>query len=119
MKLSLTLWARALALAWGGFWTFFFVAESLAWHTALRAALPWVGLGLLLVCLGLIAWRWELTGALLLILVGPSIGVAYAVWGPLLPVTSRLLTIACFSGPPVVAGILFLKHRRIMAGRNP
>jgi hypothetical protein len=78
-----------------------------------------VGVGLLFVCLGLIAWRWELTGGLLLIFVGLSIGVAYAVWGPLLPVTSRLLTITSFSTPPVVAGILFLKHCRIMAARNP
>jgi len=116
VKLSLTLWARALALVWGGFWTFFFVAESWAWHTPLGAALPWVGLGLLFVCVGLIAFRWELTGGLLLILVGLSIGVAYAVWGPLLPVTSRFLTLALFSAPPVVAGILFLKHRRIAAG---
>lgn len=119
MKLSLTLWARTLALLWAGFWTFFFVAESWTWHTPLGVALPWVGLGLLFVFTGLIAWRWELTGGLLLILVGLSTGVAYTVWGPQLPVTSRLLSIAFFSAPPVVAGILFLEHRRTMAGREP
>jgi hypothetical protein len=116
VRLSLTLWGRTLALVWGGFWTFFFVAESRAWHTPLGAALPWVGLGLLFVCVGLIAWRWELTGGLLLILVGLSIGVAYALWGPLLPVASHWLTLALLSVPPVLAGILLLKHRWIAAG---
>jgi hypothetical protein len=51
-KLLHVLLARALALLWAGFWMFFFVAESWAWHTPVPVALPWVGVGLLFF------WRW-------------------------------------------------------------
>jgi hypothetical protein len=113
MKLRLALVARAPALSWAGFWMFFFVAESAAWHTPVRAALPWVGVGLLFVALALVPWRWEMTGGLLLMVVGLSAGVAYAIWAPpRLPVASRVLTTVVFSGPPLAAGILFLMHRR-------
>ena len=113
MKLPLALLARALALSWAGFWTFFFVAESAAWHTPVRAALPWAGVGLLFVCLALIPWRWEMTGGLLLMIIGLSAGVAYAIWSPpRLTIASRVLTTIVLSGPSLVAGILFLIHRR-------
>jgi hypothetical protein len=66
----------------------------------------------------LVPWRWELTGGLLLVVVGVSAGVAYAIWSPpRLPVASRVLTTVVFSAPPVAAGILFLMHRRAMAAR--
>lgn len=117
MKLSLAVIARALTLSWAGFWIFFFAAESWAWHTPLRVALPWMGLGLLFVFLALVAWRWELTGGLLLVVVGLLAGVAYAIWSPpRLPVVSRILTTVVFSVPPLTAGILFLMHRRTMVG---
>jgi hypothetical protein len=94
---------------------FVFVAESWAWHTPVRVALPWAGLGLLFVFLALVPWRWELTGGLLLVVGGLSAGVAYAIWSPRrLPVGSRLLTTLVLSGPPLAAGILFLMHRRAM-----
>jgi hypothetical protein len=113
MKLRLALLARALALLWAGFWMFFFIAESAAWHTPVRVALPWAGVGLLFVCLALVPWRWEMTGGLLLMVVGLSAGAAYAIWSPLrLPIASRVLTTVVFSGPPLAAGILFLMHRR-------
>ena len=115
MKLRLALLARVLALSWAGFWMFFFVAESAAWHTPVRLALPWVGVGLLFVLLALVPWRWEMTGGLLLMAVGLSAGVAYAIWSPpRLPVGSRVLTTVVFSVPPLAAGILFLIHRRAM-----
>jgi hypothetical protein len=113
MKLPLVLWARALALAWAGFWTFFFVAESWAWHTPVHAALPWVGVGLLFVVVALLAWRWELAGGLVLVVVGLSAGIADAIWSPpRLPVLSRVLTAVVLGAPPIAAGILFLVHRR-------
>jgi hypothetical protein len=113
MKLRLALLARALALLWAGFWMFFFVAESWAWHTPVLVALPWVGVGLLFVVLALVPRRWELTGGLLLKVVGLSAGVAYAIWSPpRLRVASRVLTVIAFSGPPLAAGMLFLTHRR-------
>jgi len=116
MKVPVALVARTLALSWAGFWTFFFVAESAAWHTPVSVALLWLGLGLLFVVLALVAWRWEMTGGLLLIAVGLTIGVAYPIWAPpYLPVASQVLTTVVCAVPPVVAGILFLMHRRNLA----
>jgi hypothetical protein len=113
MKLRLALLARALALSWAGFWIFFVVAESAVWHTPVRVALPWAGVGLFFVFLALVPWRWEIAGGLLLMIVGLSGGVAYAIWSPpRLAVASRVLTTVVISGPPLTAGILFLMHRR-------
>ena len=119
LKLRMALLARAVALLWSGFWMFFFVAESWAWHTPMRAALPWVGMGLLFVFLALVPWRWEVTGGLLLVVVGLSVGAAYVIWSPpRLPVASRVVTTVVFSGPPLAAGILFLMHRRAVTART-
>jgi hypothetical protein len=107
MKLPLAMLARGLALLWAGFWMFFFVAESVAWHTPVSMALPWVGVGLLFLFVALVPWRWEMTGGLLLMVVGLSAGAAHAVWWP-----GRVLTTVVFGAPPVVAGILFLMHHR-------
>lgn len=113
MKHRSALLARVLALMWAGFWMFFFVAESAAWHTPVRTALLWAAVGLLFVCLALVPWRWERIGGILLVLVGLSAGVAYAIWSsPQLPVASRGLTTAVFSAPPLAAGVLFLMHFR-------
>ncbi len=113
MKLWMLYVARVLALLWAGFWIFFFVAESWAWHTPALMAAPWVGAGLLFVILALAPWRWEATGGLLLAVVGLLVGVAYAIWAPSwLPLDSRVITSVVFSGPPLLAGILFLMHHR-------
>jgi len=110
--------ARTLALLWAVFWLFFFVAESLVWRTPALVAAPWVGAGLLFVILGLLPWRWEVAGGLLLVVAGLLIGVAYAIWAPPgLPLASRLITTVALGGPPLVAGVLFLKrHRTVTAG---
>ncbi len=119
MKLSMALLARALALSWAAFWMVFFVAESWAWRTPLGWALPWVGVGLLFLSLALVPWRWETVGGVLLVTTGLFAGVAYTIWSPKqLPVAGRVLTIVVFSGPPLAAGILFLKHRRGLTARS-
>ena len=111
MKLRMVFIARVLALLWAVFWLVVFVAESLAWRTPALVAAPWVGVGLLFVILALAPLRWEVTGGVLLVVVGLLIGVAYAIWAPPgLPLTSRVITIVVLSGPPLVAGILFLRH---------
>jgi hypothetical protein len=99
--------ARALALSWAGFWTFFFVAESAVCHTRVPQALPWVGVGLLFLFVALVPWRWEMTGGALLMVVGLSVGVAHAIWR-----LGRVLTTIVFSAPPLAAEILFLMHHR-------
>ena len=113
MKARLALLGRALALLWAGFWIFFFVAESWVWRTPVLVALPWMGVGLLFLLVALLPWRWERTGGFLLVGIGLVAGVAYAICSPArLSVAGRLLTLSTFSGPPLVAGILFLAHQR-------
>jgi len=112
MKLAWVLSARALALLWAGFWLFFFVVESWSWHTPVGHALLWVGAGLLFILLAFIPWRWELLGGLLLVIVGFSVGVTYAIWSPpRLPAPSRVLTTLLSSLPPIAAGTLFVMDR--------
>lgn len=113
MKFRMVFIARVLALLWAVFWLFVFVAESLAWRTPALVAAPWVGAGVLFVLVALTPWRWEVTGGILLVVVGLLIGVAYAIWAPPgLPLASRVISIIVLGGPPLVAGILFVRHHR-------
>jgi hypothetical protein len=118
MKLRMVFIARLLALLWAVFWLFFFIAESLAWRTPALVTAAWAGVGLLFVVLALLPWGKEVTGGLLLVVAALLIGVADAIWAPPgLPFASRVITTAVFSGPPLVAGMLFLRHHRaLMAG---
>jgi len=119
MKPWMTIIARALALLWAGFWSFFFVAESWAWGTPARVAVFWAGLGLLFVILALVPWGWEARGGVLLAAVGLLIGVVYAVWAPpRRSLASRVITTLVLSGPPLVAGTLFLMHYRAATERS-
>jgi len=103
--------ARALALVWAGFWTFFFTAESLAWHTPLYEMTAWVCVGLMFLILALVAWRWEVAGGLILMAAGVIAALAYAIWGPReLSAITRAITLCVFGVPPAVAGALFLMH---------
>ncbi len=105
--------AHILALLWALFWMFFFIAESAVWQTPLAFALPWMGLGLILVIVALIPRQSEGIGGLLLMAAGLLGGLAYALASPLeLPLASRMLTTLVFGVPPIAAGILFLMHSR-------
>ncbi len=111
--------ARALALVWAGFWVFFFVAESLAWHTPVDRMTIWVGVGLLFVVLALVGWRWEVTGGVLLIAAGVLAALAYLIWAPReLALTTRATILIAFGVPPAVAGALFLVHHHGMTRRG-
>jgi len=103
--------ARGLALLWAAFWTFFFIAESLAWHTAVGRTMIWSCIGLVFVLLALAAWRWEVAGGLLLVIAGLLAMVAYLIWGPTdLPVSTRINATVLFGLPPTLAGALFMIH---------
>jgi hypothetical protein len=118
VRLGIMLIARALALLWAGFWIFFFVAESWVWHSPMRVMALWAGVGLAFVILAIVPWGWEVAGGVLLVVVGFLIGVAYTIWPPpRLPLTSRVITTVALSGPPLVAGILFLIHPRAVTAR--
>jgi hypothetical protein len=108
---TLEYFARGLALLWSGFWTFFFIAESLVWHTPVYRMAVWLSVGLIFVMLALVAWRWEVAGGLMLIAAGVFAALAYAVWGPReLSFASRMTTLVIFGVPPAGAGALFLIH---------
>jgi uncharacterized membrane protein HdeD (DUF308 family) len=111
--------ARGLALLWAGFWLFFFVAESLAWHTPIATMAPWVGAGVLFVLLAVFAWRSEVAGGVLLGAIGAVTGLAYLTWPPAgLPAVVRLVTAAVLGVPPILAGLLFLTHHHVTSTRG-
>ena len=114
-----SLLARGLALLWAAFWLFFFVVESLAWHTPIAVMAAWAGAGLFFVLAAAIAWRAEFKGGLLLVVVGVLAGLAYGAWAPPgLPAVSRLLTAIALGVPPILAGMLFLAHHRAVSARG-
>jgi len=103
--------ARVLALLWAGFWTCFFLAESLAWHTPVNRMTIWLCVGVIFLALALVAWRWEVAGGLMLIAAGVLAAAAYAIWGPRqLSLASRVATLVIFAVPPAAAGALLLIH---------
>jgi hypothetical protein len=118
--------ARALALLWAGFWMFFFVASVVAQHTPGHVMVLGAVVLLLFVILALVPWRWEVTGGLLLVVMSLLIGVTYAIMsaaivrsdGSRLPLAVRVITTVVFTGPPLVAGILFLIHHRSVTARG-
>jgi len=119
MKFQMVFIPRALALSWAGFWTFFFAAESWAWHAPARAAAFWVGVGVLFAILALMPWGWEAGGGVLLVAAGLLVAAIYARWAPpQLPFASRLLTTLVLSGPPFVAGVLFSIHHQAAAAHT-
>ena len=113
MKLLLDVSARVVAILWAGFWCYFFVAESIASASALGIAIAWISVGLLFVALALVPWRWERVGGLLLVTAGTLLLIAYAIWPPAhLTSGARAITALILGVPPLLAGMLFLLHRR-------
>jgi ABC-type arginine/histidine transport system permease subunit len=81
---------------------------------------------LLFAILALVPWRWEAAGGLLLVVMSLLIGATYAIAsasimrrdGSRLPLAIRAVTtVVFFTGPPLLAGILFLIHRRSVTAR--
>jgi hypothetical protein len=108
-------------VVWAVFWLSFFILESLAWRTPALITLSWAGVGVLFVILALLPWRKERAGGVLLASAGLLGGAAYVIWAPRgLPLASRVITTLVLGGPPIVAGILFLRHHRTVAdGMRP
>jgi hypothetical protein len=118
--------ARALVLLWAGFWVFFFVASVMVEPTYPRVIVVGSLVLLLFAILALIPWRWEAAGGLLLVVMSLLIGATYAIAsasffrrndGSRLPLAVRAITTVVFTGPPLMAGILFLLHHRTASTR--
>jgi len=114
VKLGIVYIARALALLWAGFWVLFFVGSAWVWHTPVHVLVSGAAVLLLFTIVALVPWRREGIGGLLLVVIGLLVGAVYAIWPPpQLPLLQRVITIVVFlTGPPLVAGILFLMHHR-------
>jgi hypothetical protein len=96
--------ARALALAWGGWWTFFGLASGIGERlTPLGVLMHTLLPGGLFLATALLVWRWERVGAVLLLLEA-LLAAAYAGLGHRW-LTFLLLTLAL---PPFIAGLLLL-----------
>ena len=100
--------ARALALAWGGWWTFFGLASgSGEGLSPLGVLVHTLVPGGLFLATALLVWRWERPGAVLLLLeallAAVYAGLAHR-WFMFL-----LLTLAL---PPFIAGLLLLTGGR-------
>lgn len=120
VKLWMVYGARALALLWAAFWIFFVVASVIVEGASGRVMVSWAVVLLVFVVLALVPWRWEAPGGLLLVVMSLVIGVIYAIAsasivrsdGSHLPLAVRAIGTVTFTGPPLVAGILFLRHQR-------
>jgi len=107
--------ARALALLWAGFWTFFFLTEAWVWKTSGRVTAIWAGIGILFLIVAVVPWVWERGGGAVLSVLGLLVGVVYPLWAPTrLSIASRGTTTLALCGPPIIAGIIFLMHRRAL-----
>jgi hypothetical protein len=98
--------ARALVLLWAGFWVYFFVGSVMVEPTPGHVVAVGSAVLLVFAILALVPCRWEAAGGLLLVVMSWLIGAAYAI------------TAVVFTGPPLVAGILFLLHHRIVSTRT-
>ena len=104
---------------------FFFVGSVVVEYAPGHVVVLGAVVLLLFAILALIPWRWEGAGGLLLVVMSLFIGVTYAIAsaaivrrdGSRLPLAVRVITTVVFTGPPLVAGILFLLHRRSVKAR--
>ena len=102
--------ARAISVAWGGFWLWFGLASGIGEggtpSEVFRHALVPGGIGFVTAC---VAWRWPGIGGKLLVVEGLLMAGIFAI-GLLRPPTVSMavfLTLTLIV-PPIVAGLLFL-----------
>jgi hypothetical protein len=101
--------ARILLAAGALFWTWFGLAcalwDQMPWtDILLHAAVPGLGLAVLF----LVSWKWEFTGAILLLLMSVLVAVFYPLWVIEQPPVTLSFTTVMMTLPPLAAGFLFL-----------
>lgn len=98
--------ARTLAVLWAAFWTFFCVASAIGEREGVVAGLMHQIPAMVIIAAVLLAWRFELTGGMVMVAVAAFAFVFFHMYRQV-PVVG--LTMA---GPPVTAGLLFILHSR-------
>jgi hypothetical protein len=110
-------WVRPLA--WGiivlvtAFWLWFGIASAAAERLG---PMNWLGHlvvpGGVLVVTALVAWRWPIVGASLLIAEGLFVAVAYPLtFGRRFPAFTTVMVLLTMAAPPVIAGSLLIVGR--------
>jgi len=97
------------------FWLWFGTAsalsERLGWGNAVAHLLVPGGI---LAVIAAIAWRWRVTGAILLIAAGGTIFVGYPmIFGEFFPTSTVVFVLLTMAAPPVAAGVLLLEARHL------
>ena len=113
--------ARIIASVWAAFWMYFGIASGIGEGMALVGVLMHILLpGLVFVGIAAFAWRWQLHGAIVLILSGVVVLVGYPLLAghrfPLATVIFVLLTMAL---PPLISGVLLFVDARKDEKRLP
>lgn len=95
------------------FWLWFGIASAVAERLGV---LNWIGHivvpGGVLVVTALIAWRWPMVGASLLIAEGLFVAIGYPLtFGRRFPLFTTVMVWLTMALPPAVAGVLLLAHR--------
>jgi hypothetical protein len=100
--------ARALALIWAGWWTFFGLASGLGEGLDLVGVLIHTAFpGLVFLSVAALAWRWLAMGGIVLLLVGVLTFIMFP--GTMrFPFPTRMLMLLTFHLPPLVASFLSL-----------
>jgi hypothetical protein len=111
-------WIRPLAwtviLLVTAFWLWFGIASAVAERLG---ALNWIGHivvpGGILVVTALVAWRWPIAGASLLIAEGLFVAIAYPLtFGRRFPLFTTVMVWLTMALPSMMAGVLLLVDRR-------
>ena len=106
--------ARTLIVLVTAFWLWFGIASAFAEGLG---ALNWIGHivvpGGVLIVTALVAWRWPIAGASLLIAEGLFVAIAYPLtFGRRFPLFTTVMIWLTMALPPMVAGVLLLVDRR-------
>lgn len=104
--------ALALALLWGGFWSWFGLASGISeglnpLGVLIHTAVP----GLIFLAVAAAAWRWRRAGGLALLLTGLLVLVVYPILFSRPPVATIVFLLLTMAVPPVLAGFLLLFSR--------
>lgn len=109
-----TRWAAwTLIVLVTAFWLWFGIASAAAEHLG---AMNWLGHlvvpGGVFIVTALVAWRWPVAGAVLLIAEGLFVAVGYPVtFGRRFPIITTVMVLLTMAAPPIAAGALLLTDR--------
>ncbi len=106
--------ARGLAAVWAAFWIWFGLASGIAEKLDFTGILVHTAVpGLLFLLIAAVAWESELTGGILLVVMGAAVGITYPILFHNKPLAMQIPTVLSLALPALVAGVLFLVHGRI------